>query len=100
VFYKFSVRIVHFGEGRYMVQYRKFWPWWYTLERFIELGSMAIYNPVLLHVEEAEKFAQNFKTFEDVNRWQLCEVARRMNWLEDRRRIRAMLVPYLEKRIL
>ncbi len=83
-----------------MVQYRKFWPWWNTLEHFIGLGSMATYNPVLLHVEEAEKFAQNFKTIEDVNRWQLSEVARRLKWIEDRRRIRAMLVPYPEKRIL
>lgn len=75
---KFAVRVVHFKDEYYSVEYAYYRarPTWYTISKFISHGffsGLEGWNPCLYKVEEAEVFAQKFKCIEDVQAFEMKE---------------------------
>jgi hypothetical protein len=86
---KFNVRVAHHISGNYRIEftYHYIFKSWNTLHQYLNMGgdtSLSCYNPVLLSYDRAVEFAKEFKTIDDVIKFQKEEADKKINSDESR----------------
>lgn len=99
---KFKVRIQHFGEGKYTVQYAHYRliPIWHSLMFWYGMmhpNRNACWSLDLFHRKEAEKLSESFRSIKDVNDYYKPIELERSNWLKEETEYWKREVPYSEK---
>lgn len=99
---KFKVRIKHYAEDRYKIQYSsyRFIPiynsllWWFegSLKSNIECWTLR-----LPKLEEAEKLAQSLKSIQDVESWYEKEKAKEKDFYKRKEEYYKTNIPYTTK---
>lgn len=99
---KFRLKIVHYAEDKYVLKY-SYWyiPIYHTLYEFLDSSkNLYGYNPVLGDAEELSNFAQQFKSIEDIRKFQNAEETSRRLAVRKYNREWEEAVPYNSKRII
>lgn len=102
---KFKVRVRHYSENYYTVQYCNYYVipiWripkiWYGYVSFPNISSMTLN----LHTyTEAETFAKSLKSIDDVVRLRKIEIDKQSKYKKDRAEYVRLNIPYKIKQIL
>lgn len=96
---KFKVRVSHFGQGRYSVEYAhyRFIPVWYELCFWFEqtlTGGTECWTTDLFSYQEAEELAKSLKSIDDVKEWYKPDEAKEADFYKRKKEYYKENVPY------
>lgn len=102
---KFRVRVTHYLGEYYKIQfaYFRFIPFWRCLYKWGDMGvpdGFAGYQVLAFRVREAEAFAANFKSIEDVKAWDKEQSEKEIKFRLAEKQYYEQALPYSTKRIL
>jgi len=95
--YKFKVRIKHYIDEDYIVQYAyyRFIPIYYTIYKWLQYGLG--YNPIMGKYEYTKKFASGLKTYEDVLKFKKQQQELSKLYPENKNRYKKITTPIIEQ---
>lgn len=101
---KFKVRVRHYSENYYTVQYCNYYviPIWRTLYNwhgYVDSPDISSWGVILFTSGNAEKFAKSLKSIGDVVRYNKMECDKQVKWTKDRAEYVRLNIPYKTKRI-
>ena len=102
---KFRVRISHYAENKYAVQYSnyRFIPIYNSMLFWFDLGftgNCECWSLGLFEIKEAEEFASTLKSIEDVNEYYRKENIKRTEFYKKKNEFQKNNIPYKSKQIL
>jgi hypothetical protein len=102
---KFRVRISHFAEDKYTVDYTyyRFIPIYKSINFWFDCGmrgNLESWSTDLFEIKEAEEFAANLKSIEDVNEYYRKENIKRTEFYKKKNEFQKYNIPYKSKQIL
>ncbi len=96
---KFKVRVTHFAEDKYVVQYSHHYliPWYNSLCFWFEqslTGGTECWSTNLYDYKTAENLAKSLKSIEDVSKWYEKDEAREKDFYKRKKEYYSKNVPY------
>lgn len=99
---KFKVRVKHFAENKYVVQYAhyRFFKIWNTLTFWFSLGyfsGVECWSDALFNIEDAERLAKSIHSMADIEKYYEPERRKCIEFTKAKKQARAKTVPYGSK---
>ena len=102
---KFKMRVVHYAEHFYKIQYAHYWviPIWHTLNQWSEFRHpnmiLGWSTELISGASAAEEYAKTFKSIEDIRAFYAKENEKERQWRIEEKEWWQKNVPYQNKTI-
>ena len=102
---KFKVRVMHFSEDWYQIQYAyyRIFPNYKSINYWFDCGftgNLEAWCTEILKIKEAEEFAKTLKSIEDVNKYYQKENVKRREFYKEKNKFKKTNIPYKSKQII
>jgi hypothetical protein len=108
---KFKVRIKRYYKNKYCIQYSNnyLFPYWNTLEfwsatndekHYMQNTNIFNYSTLMMPIDEAENFAKNLKSMEEINNFLLLQYLKELEFNKMRSEYLAKTLPIEIKNII
>ncbi len=99
---KFKVRVKHFAQDKYEIQFASYYivPIFHSFQFWFQqslTSGTECWSTILMNFKDAEYFAKNFKSFEDVKKFYEKDKAKEKEFYKSKKAYYEKNVPYNTK---